>query len=47
MNEQLAQGKGRYTYRFDGDSTYTFRLENSFDGGKTYNLMMEGTYHRA
>ena len=29
-----------------GDSTYTFRLENSFDGGKTYNLMMEGTYQR-
>ncbi|HET6283454.1 MAG TPA: DUF1579 family protein [Polyangia bacterium] len=40
------QGKGRYTYRFEGDSAYNFRLENSFDGGKTFTLLMEGTYHR-
>jgi hypothetical protein len=41
-----AQGRGRYTYRFEGDDAYTFRLENSFDGGKTYNLLMEGSYRR-
>jgi hypothetical protein len=40
------QGKGRYTYGFEGDRTYQFRIENSFDGGKTFSLLMEGTYHR-
>jgi hypothetical protein len=43
--DNQAPGRGDIC-SFDGDSTYTFRLENSFDGGKTYNLMMEGTYHR-
>jgi hypothetical protein len=41
-----AHGKGRYTFRFEGDRTYHFRLENSFDGGKTFTQLMEGTYHR-
>jgi hypothetical protein len=27
-------GAGRYTYRFEGESTYHFKLENSFDGGQ-------------
>jgi hypothetical protein len=40
------QGEGRYTYRFDGDSAYHFRLENSFDGGKTFTLLMEGSYRK-
>ena len=39
-------GKGRYTYRFEGDHTYHFKLENSFDGGKSYAQLMEGTYHK-
>ena len=40
------QGEGRYTFRFEGDRTYHFRLENSFDGAKTFNTVMEGTYHK-
>ena len=40
------QGEGRYTYRFQSDRRYSFRLENSFDGGKTFTLMMEGTYDK-
>jgi hypothetical protein len=40
-------GEGRYTYRFEGNDRYTFRLENSFDGGKTWVKFMEGTYRRA
>jgi hypothetical protein len=39
-------GRGRYTYRFEGDRTYHFRLENSFGGGKSFSLLMEGTYQR-
>jgi hypothetical protein len=41
-----AHGRARYTYRFEGERTYHFRIENSFDGGKSYQPMMEGTYHR-
>ena len=40
------QGRGRYTYRFEGADTYHFRLENSFDGGQSWTKLMEGTYHR-
>jgi hypothetical protein len=40
------QGQGRYTYRFQGDSGYHFKLENSFDGGKTFTQLMEGSYRK-
>jgi hypothetical protein len=40
------QGQGRYTYRFEGDRTYHFKLENSFDGGQTFTQLMQGTYNR-
>jgi hypothetical protein len=40
------QGEGRYTYRFQGERSYHFRLENSFDGGKTFTLLMEGSYRK-
>jgi hypothetical protein len=39
-------GRGRYTYRFEGPSTYHFKLESSFDGGSTYLTLMEGTYRK-
>jgi hypothetical protein len=29
-----------------GDSTYHFKLENSFDGGKTWLTFMDGTYRK-
>ena len=41
-----AMGQGRYIFRFEGDGTYHFRIENSFDGGKRFVTFMEGTYHR-
>ena len=40
------QAQGRYTYRFEGDATYHFKLENSFDGGKTWLTFMDGTYRK-
>jgi hypothetical protein len=40
------QGQGRYTYRFEGSTAYTFTLQNSFDGGKTWNTVMEGRYRK-
>ncbi len=40
-------GQSRYTYRFEGASTYHLKLENSFDGGKTWATFMEGVYRRA
>jgi hypothetical protein len=39
-------GEGRYTFRFEGDRTYHFRIDNSFDGGKTFQMLMEGTYRK-
>ena len=41
-----AQAQGRYTYRFEGESTYHFKLENSFDGGETWLTFMDGTYKK-
>ena len=40
------QGQGRYVYRFEGERTYHFRIENSFDAGKTFVTFMEGTYRK-
>jgi hypothetical protein len=40
------QGQGRYVFRFEGQSKYHFRIENSFDGGKTFVTFMEGTYSK-
>lgn len=40
------RGKARYTYRFEGDSKYHFRIDNSFDGGATYVTFIEGTYSK-
>lgn len=40
------QGRGRYTFRFEGDDSYHFKIENSFDGGATWVMLMEGTYRR-
>ena len=41
------KAEGRYTYHFQGDDRYDFRIENSFDGGKTFVKFMEGTYRRS
>jgi hypothetical protein len=41
-----AQSQGRYTYRFEGESIYHFKLESSFDGGKTWVTFMDGTYKK-
>ncbi len=43
---QSPRGQGRYTYRFENERTYHFRIENSFDGGKTFQTFMEGTYRK-
>ena len=40
------QAQGRYTYRFEGESTYHFKLENSFDGGQNWLTFMSGTYRK-
>ena len=40
------QAQGRYTYRFEGEAIYHFKLENSFDGGATWLTFMEGTYKK-
>ena len=42
-----AQAQGRYTYRFEGETTYHFKLENSFDGGATWVTFMDGTYKKS
>ena len=47
LRSKQEQGEGRYTYRFEGNDRYFFRLENSFDGGKSWVKFMEGTYERA
>lgn len=39
--------EGRYTYRFQGNDRYQFRIENSFDRGKSWVKFMEGTYRRS
>ena len=40
------QAQGRYTYRFEGEAIYHFKLENSFDGGDTWLTFMDGTYKK-
>ncbi len=39
-------GKGRYVYRFEGQTKHHFHIENSFDGGKTWVRFMEAVYTR-
>jgi hypothetical protein len=46
FHSKSPQGQGRYVYRFEGDRTYHFRVENSFDSGKTFAPFMEGTYRK-
>jgi len=46
FHSKSPQGQGRYTFRFEGERTYHFRIENSFDGGKTFTMLMEGTYRK-
>jgi hypothetical protein len=41
-----SQAQGRYTYRFEGEAIYHFKLENSFDGGNTWLTFMDGTYRK-
>jgi hypothetical protein len=46
LHSKSPRGQGRYTYRFDGERSYTFRIENSFDGGQSFQLFMDGTYRK-
>jgi len=45
FQHQHAMGHTRYTYVFECDGLYTFRLENSPDG-KTWTTFLDGTYRR-
>ncbi len=38
---------GRYTYKFMGDNSMNFKIENSSDGGYTWAPFMEANYRRA
>jgi len=38
-------GQGRYTYDFEADGKYRFKIENSQDG-KQWATFMEGNYTR-
>jgi hypothetical protein len=38
-------GQGRYTYDFEGEGRYRFKIENSQDG-KQWTTFMEGMYSR-
>jgi hypothetical protein len=46
FHSKTPHGQGRYVYRFEGDRTYHFRIENSFDSGKTFAPFMEATYRK-
>jgi hypothetical protein len=39
-------GRGRYTYRWQGDDKHIFQIENSLDAGATWNKFMEAAYVR-
>lgn len=44
-SRQGEHARGRYVYRFEGNDTHHFKIENCFDGA-TWVTFMEATYHR-
>lgn len=46
FQHQHHMGHSRYTYEFQDDRTYTFKLEQSRDG-KSWSTFVDGTYKRS
>jgi hypothetical protein len=45
-HEPMGERRGRYTFKFPDDRTFTFTIENSQDGGKTWQLFMDSRYRK-
>jgi hypothetical protein len=45
LTQAFPEGQSRYTYRFQGDGRYHFRIEG-MRGGKPWETFMEGSYRR-